>query len=140
MFKNVKILLRWSYSNFFYLGLKKNLGLIYLKFYFREVKTKKRLYIIYLGPIEGVHLILAWVYIGVSIPNSFSHSLFFSLYGSSCGSSLQKNMTCFNLQPIFSKGSLKMVEKMLKNRCCGYCSLQEQPSNFALATIWVTGG
>ena len=41
-------------------GLKKNLGLRYSKFYFREVKTKtrleKRLYIIYFGPIQGVHL------------------------------------------------------------------------------------
>ena len=41
-------------------GLKKNLGLRYSKFYFREVKTKtrleKRLYIIYFGPIQGVQI------------------------------------------------------------------------------------
>ena len=38
MFKNVKILLRGSYSDLFQLGLKKNLGPECLNLYFRGAK------------------------------------------------------------------------------------------------------
>ena len=68
-----------------------------------------------MGAIEGVHLILAWVYIGVSIPNSFSHALFLSLWVQ-LWVLTTNNMTCFNFQPIFSKGSLKMVETNAKKQ------------------------
>ena len=51
MFKNVKILLKESYSKLFQLGLKENIGLRCSNFYFRE--PKKIIYSIYLGQLKG---------------------------------------------------------------------------------------